>query len=576
MGARSRGVPSVVVDESGRAASTGRPDRAADWWREGVFYQVYPRSFGDGNGDGVGDLAGILEHLDHLERGPDGLGIDAIWLSPIYPSPGLDGGYDVTDHASVDPVLGSRADFDELVAEAHRRGIQVVLDLVLNHTSDQHPWFKSSRTGRDGPHADWYIWADPAGHTAAGRPRPPNNWRSVFGGSAWAFEPARGQFYLHTFLAEQPDVNWRQPELADAQLAMVQGWLDRGVDGFRLDVFNLLVKDERLRSNPVAPGRGPESARLIHRQDKDQPGLRDILARLRALVDAEPGRMTVGELFDANPSLAAGYSEERHLIFDFLLLFQPWSADAFRSAILEQEAAFGPARWPTVVFGNHDQSRPATRWAGDRDPDAVARAAAMLLLTLRGTPFLYYGDEIGMRDVKVPRTEAQDPQGRRRTASAAGWNRDQCRSPMPWCGRPRGGFTTGHPWMRLGSDIATRNVARELADPDSILRLYQRLVRARQATPALHGGDLEVLTSSAPELLLYRRRAGESDALVVVNFSDQPVTGRIDVEVGVRWCPLVTTHLDGPPEFEDGAAVTLAGLDGAIFVPVPGAARREA
>ena len=567
-----------MVQDPWRVASVPTADppqlqRGDDWWRDGVFYQIYPRSFADDDGDGVGDLPGILDHLDHLGQGPDGLGIDAIWLSPIYPSPGLDGGYDVADQARVDPVFGSDADFDRLVAAAHRHGIKVVLDLVLNHTSDQHRWFRSSRTSRDAPHADWYIWADPAGRTARGRPRPPNNWRSVFGGSAWTFEPARGQFYLHTFLAEQPDVNWRQPDLVDAQLAMVQGWLDRGVDGFRLDVFNLLVKDENLRSNPVAPGRGPASARLTHRHDKDQPGLLDILVRLRALVDAEPGRMTVGEPFDASPSLAAAYSGDRHLIFDFLLLFQPWSAEAFRAAILRQEAAFGPVRWPTVVFGNHDQSRPAARWAGDRDPDEVARAAAVLLLTLRGTPFLYYGDEIGMRDVAVPRAEIQDPQARRATPSAPAWNRDECRSPMPWSGTPGGGFTTGHPWMRLGSDIATRNVARQLADPDSILRLYQRLIDARRATPALRRGDLEVLPSPEPALLVYRRRAGESEALVMINFSELPLTARIDLEGRASWCSLVATHLDGPAEFEVGAAVTIPGLGGAVFVPASDAVR---
>jgi len=538
-----------------------------DWWRHGVVYQVYPRSFADSDGDGTGDLPGLIDHLDYLGSGEGGLAIDAIWLSPIYPSPGLDAGYDVADHAAVDPIFGREADFDRLVAEAHRRGIRVVLDLVLNHTSDQHTWFRASRTERSGPYADWYIWRDPAGTGADGRPLEPNNWLSFFGGSAWTFEPRRGQFYLHTFLAEQPDLNWREPRVQEAQLRMIDGWLERGVDGFRLDVFNLFVKDEALRSNPVRDSAGSPWDRQDHLYDKDQAGLHDVLARIRAHVDARPGRMTVGELFDGRPALAASYTDDRHLTFDFQLLEQPWSATAFAAAIREREAAFGRDRWPTVVLSNHDRSRPATRLSAGHDPDGIARAAGFVLLTQRGTPFLYYGEELGLRDVSVPPDEIQDPPARLAGAEFPWWNRDECRTPMPWSAGPGAGFTTGRPWMRLAPDTATRNVVREAADLDSILNMYRRLLRLRGAMPALHGGDLSLIETSSPDVLAYLRGAGDDKALVVVNFSDGALAVVIGAGLGGRWVAATSTHLVPPPPFEGGEMVHLGPLEAAVYVP---------
>ena len=542
----------------------------ADWWRHGVVYQVYPRSFADSDGNGLGDLRGLIDHLDYLGHGPDGLGVDAIWLSPIYPSPGLDAGYDVSDHAAIDPRFGTEADFAELVAEAHRRGIRVVLDLVLNHTSDQHAWFQASRASRTGPYADWYLWHDGNDPAGAGTASPPNNWLSYFGGSAWALEPARRQFYDHTFLAEQPDLNWREPSVKAAQLEMIQGWLDRGVDGFRLDVFNCFLKDEELRSNPLGPAAGRPWDRQVHRYDKDQPGLGALLGDLRAVVDARPGRMTVGELFEGNPTLAARFVTDRHLVFDFRLLQQPWSAEAFREAIVEREAAFGLERWPTVVLSNHDQSRTASRLAEGGDPDEVARAAAVVLLTLRGTAFLYYGEELGLHDVAVPRDEIQDPPARAASPDFPWWNRDQCRSPMPWTGGPGAGFTTGRPWMRLAPDTATRNVEAQLRDPDSILALYRRLLRARRASPALHGGDLTLLPMSTPGVLGYVRRAGESLALVLVNFREASVEATVNVRAGGRWEAVVSTHLARPAPFADGGVVALGPLEAAVFAPAGG------
>jgi len=343
-----------------RPAPLVAPRFADDWWRRGVIYQIYPRSFADSDGDGVGDLPGIIEHLDHL--GPRGLGVDAIWLSPIYPSPGLDLGYDVSDHERVDPLFGSEADFDRLVDAAHRLGIRVVLDLVMNHTSDAHSWFQASRAGRHGEYADWYLWRDPAGYDAGGRPLPPNNWVSFFGGPGWQWDPARDQFYFHTFLAEQPELDWRATGVEAAQFRMVRGWLERGVDGFRLDVFNILLKHPDLPSNPARAGASAWN-RQVHLYDRDQPDFPALIGRFRAILDETPGRMSIGELFDGSTKTAAALTTDRHLVFDWELIEAPWTASAVRAAIEEREAAFGEDRWPTSVLSNHDRPRHASRLA---------------------------------------------------------------------------------------------------------------------------------------------------------------------------------------------------------------------
>ncbi len=531
-----------------------------EWWREGIVYQIYPRSYGDTDGNGVGDLHGIIEHLDHL--GPEGLGVDAIWLSPIYPSPGLDVGYDVSDHASVDPLLGTEEDFDQLVREAHTRGVRVILDLVMNHTSDQHAWFQASRASREGPYADFYVWRDPSGVDADGRPLPPNNWLSFFGGSAWQYEPARGQFYLHTFLVEQPEMNWRNPAVEAAQLKMVRGWLDRGVDGFRLDVFNIFLKHPEMLSNPEREGTSAWD-RQEHLYDRDQPDFPELIARFRAIVDEEPGRMSVGELFYGGPETSASLTSANHLVFDWELVRAPWSAKDYRDLLDRRQAIFGDDIWPTVVLSNHDQSRHVSRLAasaGIEDTDAVGRAAAALILTLRGTPFLYYGEEIGLRDVTMPFDEIVDPPARLVEEGWVWWNRDQCRSPMPWNAEPGHGFTTGRPWIRFGDDAETRNVAAQVPDPDSVLATYRRLIAMRQGRASLRRGLLRRLDIGGDDVLAYIRESDGEATLVVANFAQEGTRVDVGVAGGGTWRPIGGSHRD--PGTPDAAGdLALRGLE---------------
>ena len=557
-----------MPEPSRPASSLAR--HGTEWWREGIVYQIYPRSYGDTDGDGIGDLPGIIEHLDHL--GPEGLGVDGIWLSPIYPSPGFDVGYDVSDHSAVDPLLGTEDDFDRLVREAHARGLRVILDLVMNHTSDQHAWFKASRMSRDGPYADFYLWRDPSGLDADGRPLPPNNWLSFFGGSAWQYEQARNQFYLHTFLVEQPEMNWRNPAVEEAQLKMVRGWLDRGVDGFRLDVFNIFLKHPELSSNPEiedAPAGTSAWDRQEHKYDRDQPDFPELIARFRAIVDEVPGRMSVGELFYGGPESSASLTDRNHLVFDWELVRAPWSAAEYRGLLDRRQAIFGEDVWPTIVLSNHDQSRQASRLAasaGIDDTDAVARAAATIALTLRGTPFLYYGEEIGLRDVVVPFDEIIDPPARRVEEGWVWWNRDGCRSPMPWNGEPGHGFTTGRPWIRFGDDADTRNMAAEAADPDSVLATYRRLIALRQGRPSLRRGSLRRLDLAGDDVLAYVREADQEVTLVVADFAQEGTT--VDLAgAGAgdgSWRTIGGSHRD--PSVPDAAGnLALRGLEVVIL-----------
>jgi alpha-glucosidase len=480
------------------------------WWRDGVIYQIYPRSFADSNGDGLGDLPGIISRLDYLAD----LGIDAIWLSPIYPSPDKDFGYDVSDYCNIDPRYGTLADFDHLVVEAHARGLHLIMDMVLNHTSDQHEWFQESRSSRNNPKRDWYIWRDQ-----------PNNWQASFGGKAWEYDQRTGQYYLHLFTKEQPDVNWRNPAVRQAQLEAFRFWMERGVDGFRLDVFNAYFKHSDLPDNPPKFGlRGFDRQKHIY--DIDQPEMLPLLNELRTLLDSYPERYSVGETYLATPQKTVTYCGPDKLhggfSFDFTSneLSFPWNPGWIKDQIEQREKTFNTAGvWPTTVMTNHDLPRAASRYAkGERD--AQARIAMALLLTLRGTPFMYYGEEIGMRDITLGRSEILDPPGQKYWPIYKG--RDGCRSPMQWNNGVNAGFSAAKPWLPVHPDYLQRNVASQAADPDSLFQFTKKLLSLRKTSPALQRGDYNPQESPSGTFA-YLRSMPEQSLLVAINFKDRQV-----------------------------------------------------
>jgi alpha-glucosidase len=510
--------------------SSGR----AVWWKLGPIYHIYPRSFRDSNGDGIGDLRGIIDNLDHLNDGtPNSLGVRAIWLSPIYLSPGRDLGYDVADHRTIDPAFGDLNDFDSLVAECRRRGIHVVLDLVLNHTSDVHPWFTESRSSRSSTTRDWYVWRP--GRVG----RPPNNWRSFFGGPAWTYDEETGEYYLHTFLPEQPDLNWHNPQVRQAAIDVVRFWLERGVSGFRLDVFNAYFKHPDLPNNPWRPGR-TAWRRQRHLYNKDRPELHELLLELRRLLDHYPDAMAVGETFDGQPELAASYCDKLHMAFNFDFLAQPWEPRAIQRSIARWDRLLAHDHtWPCYVLSNHDNPRHAWRYGRGTSPaeaDARAKVAAALLLTLRGTPFIYYGEEIGMQDVIVHSSNAWD-------LAFDGGTRETARTPMQWNATANAGFSTRGPWLPIGTDYRERNVETHDADPRSILNFYRQLVGLRHRTPALQSGTWEPLLDDPRSALVYLRRHRAGYALVALNFTHHRVRVKLDRSLPARgWTPRVSTR----------------------------------
>jgi alpha-glucosidase len=473
-------------------------DDVLPWWKTATVYQIYPRSFADHDGDGVGDLRGVIDHLDHLAW----LGVDALWLSPFYPSPMRDFGYDVSDYCDVDSRFGTLDDFDALVSAAHERGLRVIIDWVPNHTSDQHPWFRESRSGRSSPKRAWYVWRDPAPDGG-----PPNNWVAAFvDGPAWTLDEASGQYYLHLFLPEQPDLDWNEPAVEEAMHGVVRFWLDRGVDGFRIDVVHCLGKDPSLPDDP------PEYLPIPHSALHHDPATHRLLRGLRETFDAYPGdRMMVGEVFLLDTAMVAEYygeGDELHLAFNFPPLFAPWEADAWRRqlAIARRELDAVDA-WPVWVLSNHDSPRHRSRYGSE----ARARAAAVLLLGLRGTPFLFAGEELGLEDAVVPADRLVDPGGR-----------DGCRAPIPWDATPDHGWPVaggGEPWLPWPPDPDPRNVASLGEDRSSILHLYRRLLAARRSSPALHAGDQSPLETPG-DVLGWRRRAGADERVILVNFAD--------------------------------------------------------
>lgn len=478
-----------------------------------MVYQVYPRSFQDSDGDGIGDLAGIEQRLDYIAA----LGVDAIWLSPIFPSPMADFGYDVADYCGIEPMFGTLAEFDRLLAAVHERGLKLLLDFVPNHSSDRHPWFVESRSSRDSPKRDWYIWRDPAPDGGY-----PNNWISDFGGPAWTWDEATGQYYLRAFLPEQPDLNWRNPEVQAAMLDVLRFWFDRGVDGFRVDVLWHIVKAEGLPDNPPNPAWRPglnERDRVIQLHSTDQPEAHEISAEMRAVADAYGDRVLIGEIFLPNDRLARWHgTPERpqvHLPFNFALIENDWNAETLGLLIADYEASLPQWGWPNWVIGSHDAPRIAARLG-----EPQARVAMMLLLTLRGTPTLYQGDELGIGAVAIPPDRVRDPREIRQPGIGLG--RDPCRTPMPWDGSANAGFSAGEPWLPLNPDWPERNVAAQEHDPRSMLALARALLRLRRTVPALSVGDYAPVASSGT-LLAFARRSGPSRVLVALNLGDEPV-----------------------------------------------------
>jgi alpha-glucosidase len=483
------------------------------WWQNGVIYQIYPRSFADSNGDGIGDLPGIISRLDYLTE----LGIDALWLSPVYPSPDKDFGYDVSDHCGIDPRYGSLGDFDRLVKESHARGLRILMDMVMNHTSDRHEWFQESRKSRDNPKRDWYIWRSPKKNG-----RVPNNWQASFGGKAWQYDAQTEQFYLHLFTREQPDVNWRNPAVRKAQLDVFRFWLERGVDGFRLDVFNAYFKHADLPSNP--PKFGLRSFdRQRHIFDIDQPEMIPLLEELRQLLDSYPERYAVGETYFATPEKSLSYCgpDKLHAAFSFDFtpkdLTYPWNPKWIMRQVMEREQLFKEKGiWPTTVLSNHDLPRAASRYSHSEE-DAQAKIAMTILLTLRGTPFMYYGEEIGMRDIHLRRKEILDPPGKKYWPIYKG--RDGCRAPMQWNDTDNGGFSTAKPWLPINPDTSSRNILFQQSDSESMLSFTKKLLTVRKRTPALVEGDF-VPQDSQDDCLSYLRNTPDQSVLVAINFKN--------------------------------------------------------
>jgi len=509
------------------------------WWQQGVVYQIYPRSFKDTTGDGIGDLEGIIEKLDYLNDGTaNSLGIDAIWISPFYPSPMADFGYDVADYCNVDPLFGDLSTFDRLVTEAHRRGIKIIIDYVPNHTSDQHPWFLESRSSRSNPKRDWYIWRDAKSDGSL-----PNNWGSAFGGPAWTWDETTRQYYFHHFLKEQPELNWRNQEVRKAMLDVLHFWLKRGVDGFRMDVVGFLIKDYEMRDNPpnLAAPRDLHLddlyGRQLHIYNEDQDEVHEIMREFRRLLNQYEERCVIGELGYALDRWLRYYGETGeglHMPFNFRLIEQPWEARAIRESVEHLEASLPAFAWPNYVLGNHDNPRLASRIG-----EAQARVAAMLLLTLRGTPTLYYGDELGVKNGIIPADKMKDPQGLRLGPQRS---RDLNRTPMQWNKGLYAGFSSSEPWLPVSGNYEVVNVEAESHDPVSLLNLCRNLIWFRRRTPALQDGSYRSVEIANDNCYAYIRSHPSRTYLVALNFSERPQT--LNIDEGEKGTIKLSTHLD--------------------------------
>lgn len=492
------------------------------WWKEAVFYQIYPRSFYDSDGDGIGDINGIIQKLDYLNGTPDSLGIDAIWLSPIYPSPMVDGGYDITNYQDINPIFGSLDTFKLLLKESHKRNIKIIMDLVINHTSKKHPWFIESSSSRENPKSDWYIWKNSVNG------KPPNKWLSAFGGSAWEFDDQRDQYYLHSFSREMPDLNWRNVEVQEIIFGYIKFWLELGVDGFRLDVVNYYVKDIEFRNNPKYFFKSLRAYDCqVHIYDRNRPETHDILKAFRKLLDLYPDRVAIGEVFQpppGTPKLPAKFygenNDELHLNFDFSFMYCKWNPTQFMNCVVAWEKALGKNNWPTYFLSNHDFKRHISRYKEVGNTISRAKVAAMMLLTLRGTPFLYYGEEIGMLSERIPYKKIQDPPGKKYWPFFPG--RDISRLPMCWDSGLYAGFSTVEPWLPINSEYAKTNVKTESKSKKSLLTFYKKMIATRKKHASLRTGSFEPVDSGSDQIMAYLRTiTRQEQLLVVMNFSNR-------------------------------------------------------
>lgn len=514
------------------------------WWQHAVFYELYPRSFADTNGDGIGDLNGITSRLDYLQA----LGVDAVWITPCYPSPQVDFGYDVSDYEAIDPMYGTLRDFDRLVREAKARGIRIIMDFVLNHTSDQHKWFLDSRSSRVAPHRDWYVWRD---GKAPGVP--PNNWISLFGHSAWQWDEHTQQYYYHFFYPQQPDLNWRNPAVEKAMFDVTRWWYQRGVAGFRLDAVDTVFEDPALTDNPVLPGTNRfGDPNMSNVRNQKLPEDNEVLQRLRAVAD-EYGAVLIGETNpDSVSELESYYGKGGkpglQLPMDYLFTnVNTLSATEYRKQI---DAIDRTGHWPVYLISNHDIRRPVSRYGDGQHDDAIAKLLAGMYLTLRGTPILYYGEELGMPNNDPTRREdVKDPIGK------LGWplykGRDGERTPMQWSDAPNAGFSSGQPWLPVPASYKTHNVATELADPDSVLQFYRHLLRLRHTDRALLDGDYVALNPDDPRVLSYLRRYKDEAVVVMLNMSGEQRHVRFDLtpqKLGAKAQTLLTTMKGVPKE----------------------------
>ncbi len=491
------------------------------WWKHAVFYQIYPRSFKDSAGNGIGDLQGIIQKLDYLHD----LGVDALWITPCFPSPMMDFGYDITDYTAIYPDFGTMDTMDELIRSAHNRDQRIILDFVPNHTSDQHPWFLEARASRRSARRDWYIWADPAPQGG-----PPNNWLSYFGGSAWEWDENSRQYYLHSFFKEQPDLNWRNAEVQESMQSVLRFWLERGVDGFRVDAVLPIIKDSRLRDNPTRTTRpigrdiGPPGMQL-RSYSSNRPELHGLLRQFRSLVDSYPGqRILIGEVYTLDPDIWSAYhgrDDEFHLVLNVSLPHLPWEAKQIRQIIEAFDACLPAGALNTLVLGSHDENRIASRWG-----EQQARVAAMMLMTLPGVPFVYYGDEIGILDGVIPEEKRQDPWPERSGLSHL--SRDPARTPMQWDPGPGAGFSpvdesgsVPEPWLPIHPRYPELNIATQLEDPHSLLNLYRRLIALRRESPVLKHGGYGSLEGTPDDTYIYVRQHLGERLLIALNFASE-------------------------------------------------------